>query len=149
MEKILVIGSGGREHALGHKLKSPHRQLFFAPGNGGTCQKGTNVEIDPNDTERLLGFAVDNHVNLAVVGPEGPLTNGVVDAFQERRINIFGPTQEAAKLEADKAWATDFMQRHNIPHPTSHIFSNQDAAIAFILSSDSSNGTITSLKNLF
>src|SRR4030042_6204797 len=105
-EKVMVIGSGGREHALGWKLSQsvPHSELFFAPGNGGTGLIGKNVDISPDDIDGLVGFAADEQIGMTVVGPEGPLANGVVNAFNENRLKIFGPTRDAAQLESSKAW---------------------------------------------
>lgn len=110
MAKILVIGSGGREHALGWKLKqSPSSpDLFFAPGNGGTEQIGKNVPIGVLEVDKLLAFAKRNKIDLTVVGGEYALVKGIVNAFKKAGLEIFGPTKEAALLETDKAWAVNF-----------------------------------------
>jgi phosphoribosylamine--glycine ligase len=115
--KVLVVGSGGREHALAWKLAgSPKVQtVFVAPGNGGTaCEPGVrNVPI--TDLHALADFAAQEKVGLTVVGPEAPLAAGIVDLFRARGLRIFGPTRAAAQLESSKAFAKDFMQRHGIP----------------------------------
>lgn len=132
-EKILIVGSGGREHALGWKIKqSPSNpELFFAPGNGGTGQIGTNIDIGSLDIDILLKFSADNGIGLTVVGPEGPLEKGIVDIAKEGGLRIFGPTKEAARLETSKWWAINFMKRHNIPHPKSEVITDPWVAIHF------------------
>ena len=116
--KVLVIGAGGREHALAWKLAaSPKVQkVFVAPGNGGTARdpRLQNVVLD-GGVPALADFAQAERVALTVVGPEGPLADGVVDAFRARGLRIFGPTRAAARLESSKAYAKDFMQRHGVP----------------------------------
>jgi phosphoribosylamine--glycine ligase len=134
-ERILVVGSGAREHSIGWKVAqhdTQNRSLFFAPGNAGTQQLGTNIDIDPLDTDRLVSFAADNQLTMTIVGPEKPMANGLVNAFNEADLPIFGHTQEAAKLESDKADAILFMRRHGILHPPSEIFTDYDAAVAFV-----------------
>jgi phosphoribosylamine--glycine ligase len=115
--KILVIGSGGREHALVWKLRQSPRvsQLFCLPGNGGICEEATCVPGDPRNLEELLASAHQIQPDITVVGPELPLSLGVVDEFTRRGLRIFGPTQAAAQLESSKSFAKEFMQRHNIP----------------------------------
>lgn len=121
---ILIIGSGGREHALGWKLKQSTRvrSLYFAPGNGGTAQIGTNVAIAVEDIDALLKFAKSKQIGMTIVGPEAALAKGIVDAFENERLKIFGPSLSAAKLETSKAWALEFMDRHGILHPYSKVF---------------------------
>lgn len=132
-EKVLIVGSGGREHAVGWKLKqSPNQpQLLFTPGNAGTAQIGKNLEIDVVDIDGIVRTARDNNAFI-FVGPEVPLGMGLVNAAQEEKLKIFGPTQEAARLETSKSWAIEFMQRHNIPHPESQIFSKLTEVSAFL-----------------
>lgn len=115
--KVLVIGSGGREHALVWKLRQSPRvaQVFCLPGNGGICQEATCVAGDPKNLEGLLAAARELQPDITVVGPELPLSLGVVDEFTRRGLRIFGPTQVAAQLESSKSFAKEFMQRHNIP----------------------------------
>ena len=115
--KVLVIGGGGREHALAWKLAaSPKVQrVFVAPGNGGTARDTRLQNIAITDIEALADFAQAEKVTLTVVGPEAPLAAGVVDVFRARGLRIFGPTRAAARLESSKAFAKDFMQRHGVP----------------------------------
>ncbi|MFH0773580.1 MAG: phosphoribosylamine--glycine ligase [bacterium] len=136
--KILIIGSGGREHALGWKLKqSTHAtKLYFAPGNGGTVALGENINIKANEIDKLLSWAIENLIDLTVVGPEDPLSMGIVDLFEKNGQAIFGPSKRAAQLESSKAWATAFMEKYNIPHPTSYTFKEYKKAYAFVTSHD-------------
>ncbi|HLW54794.1 MAG TPA: phosphoribosylamine--glycine ligase [Candidatus Angelobacter sp.] len=115
--KVLVIGGGGREHALVWKLRQSPRvsQLFCLPGNGGICEEATCVAGDPKNIESLLATAHQLQPDITVVGPELPLALGVVDEFTRRGLRIFGPTQGAAQLESSKSFAKEFMQRHHIP----------------------------------
>jgi len=117
--KVLVIGSGGREHALVWKLKSSPRvsDIFVAPGNGGTAAIAQNLDIDPTDFPRLLDAMNSNNIDLVVVGPEGPLAAGIVDEFQSRMIPVFGPSRVAAQLESSKSFARDIMEKYAIPWP--------------------------------
>src|SRR6185295_2313964 len=114
---ILVIGGGGREHALAWKLAQSPRgaRIFVSPGNAGTAREPglTNVTL-ANDAERIA-FALDNRIALTIVGPEAPLAAGVVDAFRAAGLKIFGPTKAAAQLESSKDFAKSFMTRHGIP----------------------------------
>ncbi len=115
--KVLVIGSGGREHALAWKLsQSPRVQrTYVAPGNGGTAQDSRLQNVAITDIKALADFAAAEKITLTVVGPEQPLAAGVVDEFRARGLRVFGPTKAAAQLESSKAFAKDFMQRHGIP----------------------------------
>jgi phosphoribosylamine--glycine ligase len=118
---ILLIGSGGREHALAWKMTQSHHcdQLFIAPGNPGTAGLGTNVAIDINDFDGLSQFAIEKAVDMIVVGPEEPLVNGIFDFFAQNEatahINVIGPSKNAAQLEGSKAFSKHFMQRQGIP----------------------------------
>ncbi len=114
---ILVIGSGGREHALAWKIaQSPRlKKLYTAPGNPGTKNLGENVDIDPSDVPALVEFAVKKKIDLTVVGPELPLTLGITDEFEKKGLKIFGPRKNAAELEGSKVFAKEFMKRHKIP----------------------------------
>ncbi len=118
---ILIIGAGGREHTLAWKLKQSRHcdNLFIAPGNAGTAKEGTNLPIAITDFENLKKAAVENNVDLVIVGPEEPLVKGIVDAFKQARetthIKVIGPTKNASQLEGSKAFAKSFMQRHGIP----------------------------------
>ncbi len=115
--KILVVGSGGREHALAWKLaQSPKTtRLYCAPGNGGTRLVAENVPIPDSDTAQLADFALQAGIDLTVVGPEVPLSLGLVDAFERQGLRVFGPTRKAAELESSKVFAKRFMERHKIP----------------------------------
>jgi phosphoribosylamine--glycine ligase len=128
--KILVIGSGGREHALCWKLRQSQyvNQLFCAPGNGGIADIAECVPIKVDDIPELLAFALDRAIDLTVVGPEVPLVAGVVDAFEKAGLRIFGPSKAAAQLEGSKIFAKEFMSRHHIPTPRFLSFNNYEAA---------------------
>ena len=130
--KILVIGSGGREHALVWKLKqSPQvTEIFCAPGNGGIAGVASCVDIKADDVPTLLKFAKDNKIGLTVVGPEIPLVRGVVDAFEKEGLKIFGPSEAAARLEGSKVFAKDFMVRHHVPTAKYLSFDTLEAAVA-------------------
>ena len=114
---VLVIGSGGREHALAWKLRQSPRvkQIFIAPGNAGTAQIGQNVEIELSELDQLLNFARRESIDLTVVGPDDVLAAGIVDLFENAGLRIFGPCREAARLESSKSFAKRFMIRHGIP----------------------------------
>lgn len=134
--KVLVIGNGGREHALAWKLAQGQRvsQVFVAPGNGGTARDGRleNVAIAATDAKALADFAAEQKIALTVVGPEAALAAGVVDEFRVRGLRIFGPTKAAAQLESSKAFAKDFMKRHGIPTAAYETFSDPAAAHAYV-----------------
>ncbi len=128
---VLIIGSGGREHALAWKLAQSPRvgRVFVAPGNGGT---EPNVGIGAEDVEGLLRFARENGVDLTVVGPEAPLVGGIADVFRMEGLRIFGPTRAAAQLEGSKAFAKEFMLEEGIPTGRAEIFDDYDAALAYL-----------------
>jgi phosphoribosylamine---glycine ligase len=132
--KVLVIGSGGREHALAWKLaqSSKVHQVYVAPGNGGTALDPVLRNIALSDVTALADFAQAEKIALTVVGPEAPLAAGVVDEFRKRGLRIFGPTQAAAQLESSKAFAKDFMKRHHIPTAAYETFSDAMAAHAYV-----------------
>ncbi|MDO5301843.1 MAG: phosphoribosylformylglycinamidine synthase [Tissierellia bacterium] len=119
--KVLIIGSGAREHAIGVKLlESPQvEQLYFAPGNGGTAKIGENIAIEASDQQGLLDFAEKMSVDYTIVGPEDPLVGGIVDRFEEAGRAIFGPRAAAAHLEGSKTYAKEFCRRHNLPAASS------------------------------
>jgi phosphoribosylamine--glycine ligase len=127
---VLVVGSGGREHALGWKLAQSKQvdKVFFAPGNGGTKN---NVPINPEEINKLIEFATNNNC-FTVVGPEAPLSRGIVDRFTENNLGIFGPTKEAAQLESSKIWAKQFMQRNQIPTAPFGIFDDAQEAKKYV-----------------
>jgi len=132
--KILVIGGGGREHALVWKIaQSPLvKQIYCAPGNPGTAQLATNLPIKVEEIDKLLGFAKSEGIDLAVVGPELPLSLGIVDLFREYGVKIFGPSRAAARIEASKAFSKDLMHKYNIPTAAYGVFTEIPAAEAFI-----------------
>lgn len=133
---VLILGNGGREHALAWKLRQSPRveRLFVAPGNGGTEGMAgvENVAIPASDADALVEFARAGQIGMTVVGPEAPLAEGIVDAFQKAGLRIFGPTQAAARLESSKAFAKEFMRRHNLPTAAAATFQTFDAALAFL-----------------
>jgi phosphoribosylamine--glycine ligase len=131
---ILVIGSGGREHALAWKLAQSGKaqKVFVAPGNGGTARDPLLTNVPLTDIQALADFAQAEKIALTVVGPEAPLAAGVVDVFRARGLRIFGPTQKAAQLESSKAFAKDFMKRHGIPTAFYDVFTDAAAAHAYV-----------------
>lgn len=131
---ILVIGSGGREHALVWKIKqSPKaKKIYCAPGNAGIASLAQCVPIASDDIKGLLKFAKDKKIDLTVVGPEAPLVNGIVDEFEQQGLKIFGPNQAAAQLEASKAFAKEFLRRRNIPTAVYKIFDEPKLALEFL-----------------
>ncbi len=134
--KILIIGSGGREHALAWKVAQSNQvqKVFVAPGNAGTAQeaKVENIPINVDNLKALISFAQENTIDLTIIGPEQPLVDGIVDQFQAVGLSCFGPTQAAAQLEASKAFTKDFLNRHNIPTAAYGNFTDIDQAIAYI-----------------
>ncbi|GEK09462.1 phosphoribosylamine--glycine ligase [Pseudoalteromonas peptidolytica] len=133
---VLVIGSGGREHALAFKAaQNPSvKTVFVAPGNAGTAlePKLENVAIGVEDIDALVAFAKENNVQLTIVGPEAPLVIGVVDRFREEGLAIFGPTQAAAQLEGSKSFTKDFLARHHIPTAAYQTFEEIEPALAYL-----------------
>lgn len=134
--KVLMIGGGGREHALAWKLaqSSDVEQVFVAPGNAGTANEPalTNVAIAATDLAGLVAFAQQEQVGLTVVGPEAPLVEGVVDRFQAAGLVIFGPTQSAAQLEGSKSFTKDFLARHHIPSAAYQTFTAVEPALGYL-----------------
>ncbi|MEN8614541.1 phosphoribosylamine--glycine ligase [Dehalogenimonas sp. THU2] len=130
----MVIGGGGREHALVWKLKSSPRvtAVFVAPGNGGTAAVAQNLDIEPTDFPRLLAAVESNGIDLVVVGPEGPLAAGIVDEFQSRFIPVFGPSRAAAQLEASKSFARSIMEKYAIPCAQGRSFTNYTEAKEYL-----------------
>ena len=133
---ILIVGGGGREHALAWKVAQSSRvnNVYVAPGNAGSARepKVTNITITADDPADLLQFALDHYIDLTIVGPEVPLVLGIVDRFAAAGLRCFGPTQAAAQLEGSKAFAKDFLARHKIPTARYQSFTDPDAAEAFI-----------------
>ena len=136
--KVLVIGGGGREHAICWKLhQSPHvTHIFCAPGNAGIAEIATCVPIKTTDNERLAELAIAQKIDLTIVQMDEPLSNGIVDFFKKKGLRIFGPTQNASKLESSKYFAKEFMLRHNIPTAPYACFDSRDFALAYAKSKD-------------
>jgi len=134
--KVLVVGSGGREHALAWKAaqSADVETVFVAPGNAGTAlePKLENINIGVTDIDALIEFAQTNQIGLTIVGPEAPLVIGIVDKFQAAGLRIFGPSEAAAQLEGSKAFTKDFLARHNIPTAAYGNFTDVDEAVAYI-----------------
>jgi phosphoribosylamine--glycine ligase len=134
--KILVIGSGGREHAIAWQCAKFEsiEEVFVAPGNAGTEleSKVTNIDIDSEDVDGLIDFAITKNIDLTIVGPEAPLVIGIVDSFQDRGLKIFGPTKGASQLEGSKAFCKDFLQRNDIPTAHYGVFTEPKDAIKYV-----------------
>lgn len=126
--KVLIIGSGGREHALTWKLRQSTgvTTIYCAPGNAGIEQLATLVPLKPTDTKGLLKFAKEKHIDLTIVGPEQPLVEGLVDIFERQGFKVFGPSKDAAQLEGSKVFSKNFMARNHIPTAAYHCFSAQE-----------------------
>ncbi|HEX4667865.1 MAG TPA: phosphoribosylamine--glycine ligase [Chthoniobacterales bacterium] len=131
--KVLVVGGGGREHALAWKLQQSPKvdAIFCAPGNAGTEELGTNVALSPNDSAGLVEFARANEIGLTVVGPDDSLALGLVDAFQKENLRIFGPTKSAARLESSKVFAKQLMRRTGVPTAMAGVFDESGKASRF------------------
>ena len=132
--KILVVGGGGREHAICWKLKNEKdvEKVYCAPGNAGIADSAECVDIKDSDIENLVKFAKDNAIDLTVVGPEVPLVMGIVDAFEKEGLRIFGPNKQCATFEGSKAFSKDFMIRNDIPTAKYKEYTDLDEAIAEI-----------------
>jgi phosphoribosylamine---glycine ligase len=132
--KVLVVGSGAREHCLVDKLfQSPKvDKIYIAPGNGGTSQLGENIDIKADDVESLVEFAAAKGIGLTVVGPELSLAKGIVDKFKDKKLKIFGPSQELAKLESSKVFAKELMEKYNIPTANFKVFNKADSAKEYL-----------------
>jgi len=126
--KVLVVGGGGREHALAWKIRQSPRvkQIFCAPGNPGTDGIAENVDIPADDIERLLNFALEKRIDLTVVGPEQPLVMGICDRFREKGLRIFGPSAAAAQIEGSKAFCKDLMKKYGVPTAEYQILKSPD-----------------------
>ena len=134
--KILIIGSGGREHALAWKCASSKKteKVYVAPGNAGTAleDKVENINIAYNDIEGLLSFALNNEIDLTIVGPEEPLVKGVVDTFEENNLRIFGPSKAASQLEGSKSFCKDFLEKYQIPTAGYKTFTDPELACRYL-----------------
>ncbi len=133
-QKILIIGSGGREHAIGWKIKQSPRcgELFFAPGNGGTKTIGTNIDIKAIDIKALIDFVKKEKIDVTLAIPDDPLALGIVDEFRKEKFRIFGPTKAAAQLESSKAFAKRFMEGHRLPTARFETFTDYKEAEDYI-----------------
>ena len=134
--KVLIVGGGGREHALAWKVAQSAQveQVFVAPGNAGTETEASvsNVAIAADDIAALIEFAEQNTIDLTIVGPEAPLVAGIVDQFQQRHLRCFGPSAAAAQLEGSKSFCKDFLQRHHIPTAAYRVFNDEAEAAHYI-----------------
>jgi phosphoribosylamine--glycine ligase len=132
--KVLVVGGGGREHALAWKLAQSDKvqQVYVAPGNGGTARDPNLVNLPITDIPALRAWAQAEKIGVTVVGPEGPLAAGIVDEFRAHGLRIFGPTKAAAQLESSKAFSKAFMKRHGIPTAAYETFTDPVAAHAYV-----------------
>lgn len=135
---VLIVGSGGREHALGTAVaRSPRLdRLFFAPGNAGTASLGENLPVEATDIGRLVEAARANDIGLTIVGPEAPLCAGIADRFRAAGLRIFGPSQAAARIEGDKAYAKSLMRAAGVPTADAHVFTRFEDARAYALTRD-------------
>src|SRR5262245_61007679 len=132
--KVLIVGGGGREHALAWRIsRSPLvSELFCAPGNPGIASLATLAPIEATSTTELAAFAADRSIDLVVVGPEQPLTAGIADELERRGLPVFGPSAAAARLESSKVFAKEFMRRHGIPTAPCEVFTDHDEAQAYL-----------------
>lgn len=138
MAKVMVIGGGGREHALVVALAKSKQveEIFCVPGNAGTAQAGKNIDLKVDDHDGLIAFAKSQHIDLIVVGPEAPLCAGIVDRFKSEGLHIFGPTAAAARIEGDKAYAKSLMKLAHVPTAEARIFEHFDSARDYIATRD-------------
>ena len=132
--KILLVGSGGREHALAWKIAKNDRveKIFVAPGNGGTAIEAKCENINITDIDELLNFAIEKSIDLTIVGPEDPLTKGIVDKFKEKDLKIFGPSEKAARLEGSKSFSKDFMKKYGVKTAEYEVFYNHQKALEYL-----------------
>ena len=131
---VLVVGNGGREHALAWKIAQSPRvdRLFVAPGNAGTALDAENIDIPTTDFAKLIDFAQNNSVGLTVVGPEAPLADGIVDAFNEAKLRVFGPAKPAAQLEGSKVFCKNLLRTADVPTADYHVFQDAESATRFV-----------------
>lgn len=129
--KVLIVGSGGREHALCWKITQSEKvsKVYCAPGNGGTSLVAENIDIKANEIDKLLDFALEEKIDLTIIGPEDPLVLGIVDRFEEKGLRIFGPNKKASQLEASKEYSKIFMEKYNIPSAKYASYTNYDDAV--------------------
>ena len=132
MNNVLLIGSGGREHAIAWSIYKDEniKDLYCAPGNAGTLNIATNVPLNIMDNNAILSFVNEKKIDFIIVGPEQPLENGIVDFFNEKNIKIFGPTKYASQLETSKLFARNIMEEYNIPQPAFFECKNEEEVIS-------------------
>ena len=132
--KVLLIGSGGREHALAFKIAQSKKvnKIFVAPGNGGTAKESKCENINITDIDELLNFAIEKEIDMTVVGPEDPLTKGIVDKFKEKGLKIFGPSKKAAMLEGSKSFSKDFMKKYGVKTAEYEVFYDVEKALVYL-----------------
>ncbi|MEG0629790.1 MAG: phosphoribosylamine--glycine ligase [Christensenellaceae bacterium] len=135
MTKILIVGGGGREHAIAYKLKKDGVQLYCAPGNGGISQLAECVDIKPNEVEKMVLWAKENAIDLVFVAPDDPLALGMVDALQKAEIRAFGPSKAAAEIEWSKAYSKWLMKKYDIPTANFEVFDNAQKAVSYLQTS--------------
>ncbi|MEG1858811.1 MAG: phosphoribosylamine--glycine ligase [Christensenellaceae bacterium] len=135
MTKILIVGGGGREHAIAYKLKKDGVQLYCAPGNGGISQLAECVDIKPNEVEKMVLWAKENAMDLVFVAPDDPLALGMVDALQKAEIRAFGPSKAAAEIEWSKAYSKWLMKKYDIPTANFEVFDNAQKAVSYLQTS--------------
>src|SRR3954453_20023025 len=133
--KVLVVGSGGREHALAWKLAASPRveRVFVAPGNAGTAAEAQNVPLAADDISGLIKFVQQNSIELTIVGPEAPLVAGIVDVFQREKLRVFGPTKAAAQLEGSKVFCKSMLHGADVPTAESRVFRDPDSATRYVM----------------
>ena len=136
--KVLIVGGGGREHAIAWKISKSKRvsKLYCAPGNAGIAEFAECVDIDVMDFDKMTDFASENQIDLTIIGPDDPLAGGIVDAFKEKGLRVFGPDKKAAVLEASKAFSKDLMKKYNIPTAAYENFDDADKAIEYLESAE-------------
>ena len=132
--KVLIVGGGGREHAIAVKCsESKHvDKLYAAPGNAGIANVAECVDISVMDAEKLVEFAKENEIDLTIIGPDDPLVAGVADAFTKAGLRVFGPAKNAAIIEGSKAFSKDLMKKYNIPSAAYEVFDNAKAALSYL-----------------
>jgi len=137
-EKVLVVGSGGREHAIIRQLSiSPSKlSLFCTPGNPGTSELATSITLDIENNDEIVKYSVDNDIDLVIIGPEDPLINGMSDALRKAGIIVFGPGEAGARLEGDKEYAKELMAAANVPTASYKPFSSYNDAVNYIRTAD-------------
>ena len=132
--KVLIVGGGGREHAIAVKCSESKNvdKLYAAPGNAGIAQVAECVDISVMDADKLVAFAKENDIDLTIIGPDDPLVAGVADAFKDAGLRVFGPAKNAAIIEGSKAFSKDLMKKYNIPSAAYEVFNNAEDALSYL-----------------